>query len=329
MPEILPRQALTEEKYPPPRVAKLLGRGTQTIFRMARRHKIPTTGEGRRRTYSRDSVQQLTDLYAADLSVSTTNGYLFAFKGFTRWLLRNKRMGDDPLTAAKALNAKKCRRHKRRVLGGDEFQAFLAAGGGGAVFRGMTGSARGMIYLVAVNTGLRAQEIACLTPGHFSPDYSRLMLGANETKNGEDATIVLRKDLAAVLHRYLEGRSTDQKIWPGLWYKSGAEMVRCDLAVAGIPYRDSKNEVFDFHSLRRQFVNDLVRAKIAPKVVQTMARHSTIQMTLDVYAELSGLHELEQAVEALPGYHRVAQASDTSGQGGAVGGTDRPSTHEP
>ena len=95
------------------------------------------------------------DLYAADLSVSTTIGYLFAFKGFTRWLLRNKRMGDDPLTAAKALNAKKCRRHKRRVLGGDEFQAFLAAGGGGAVFRGMTGSARPARINRLVKSGLR------------------------------------------------------------------------------------------------------------------------------------------------------------------------------
>jgi len=49
------------------------------------------------------------------LSVSTTNHYARAIKGFTRWLWTERRTPDDPLTPLRLLNANGDRRHVRRA----------------------------------------------------------------------------------------------------------------------------------------------------------------------------------------------------------------------
>jgi hypothetical protein len=38
-----------------------------------------------------------------------------------------------------------------------------------------------------------------------------------------------------------------------------AGMLRVDLAAAGIPYKDARGRVFDFHAQRRHFISDVVR----------------------------------------------------------------------
>ena len=174
------------------------------------------------------------------------------------------------------------RRHKRRTLPIGDFQRFLDAARTGSEFRGLKGSDRVVIYFAAVYTGLRAQEIAALTPSHFAPEFRTVTVRAAETKNGSDSTL---------------------------------------LSAAGLPYWNGKHEVFDFHSLRRQFVSNLVWGKVHPKVVQQLARHSTIQMTTDIYAELSEGNELATAVAAMPGYHPVTQTPVSSGQQVAAGGS--------
>jgi hypothetical protein len=48
-----------------------------------------------------------------------------------------------------------------------------------------------------------------------------------------------------------------------------------------LAFRDDANRVFDFHSLRHQNVSNLAVAGVHPKIAQTLARHSTITLTLD------------------------------------------------
>lgn len=45
----------------------------------------------------------------------------------------------------------------------------------------------------------------------------------------------------------------------------------------------SQGRVFDFHALRHQFMSNLVRGGEHPKEVQSLARHSTITLTMDLY----------------------------------------------
>src|SRR5262249_18442171 len=56
---------------------------------------------------------------------------------------------------------------------------------------------------------------------------------------------------------------------------------------------------FDFHSLRHQYVSNLAAAGIHPKIAQTLARHSTITLTLDRYTHV-GLYDLSASVNSLP-----------------------------
>jgi len=61
------------------------------------------------------------------------------------------------------------------------------------------------------------------------------------------------------------------------------KMFRKDLEDAGIPYRDCKGRVADFHSLRHTFISNLVDGQVHPKVAQKLARHCTITLTMDRY----------------------------------------------
>jgi hypothetical protein len=76
-------------------------------------------------------------------------------------------------------------------------------------------------------------------------------------------------------------------------------MVRIDLTAAGIPYEDASGRVFDFHAIRHQFISSPAAAGVHPKVVQILARHSSITLTMDRYTHM-GLLTQTAALEMLP-----------------------------
>jgi len=78
--------------------------------------------------------------------------------------------------------------------------------------------------------------------------------------------------------------------------------------------------VVDFHSLRHTFVTRLARSGVSPKVAQTLARHSTITLTMDRCAHV-GLSDSMVALNSLPAFVSVAEA----GTLGATGTDGAPS----
>ena len=75
-------------------------------------------------------------------------------------------------------------------------------------------------------------------------------------------------------------------------------MLRYDLKRAGIPYQDASGQFFDFHSLRCQYATLLDAVGVSPRVVQTLMRHSSIDLT-GRYTKPRTAH-LDAAVEMLP-----------------------------
>jgi len=71
--------------------------------------------------------------------------------------------------------------------------------------------------------------------------------------------------------------------------------VRRDLERAGIPYRTAEGFA-DAHGLRHTFISELIRSGANSKVVQELARHSTITLTLDRYSHATEA-ELRKAIE--------------------------------
>jgi len=51
----------------------------------------------------------------------------------------------------------------------------------------------------------------------------------------------------------------------------------------------------DFHSNRHTFITNLCRADISPKTAQTLARHSDIRLTMDVYTHV----DREEQIDAI------------------------------
>jgi integrase len=79
------------------------------------------------------------------------------------------------------------------------------------------------------------------------------------------------------------------------------EFYRC-LKAAGI----ARDGSVDIHALRYTYVTGLLRRGVNLKVVQKLAGHSTLEMTLNIYAQVFKMDERD-AVERLPWSEEVSR----------------------
>jgi integrase/recombinase XerD len=239
--------------------------------------------------------------------------------------VKDRRTANNPLAHLERGNVRLGRRHERRELSDAElvylFQVARAAGR----VRKMDGPDREVLYLTSVYTGLRASELASLTPESFAPDGTppALTVEAAYSKHRREDVVPLHADLVRLLRPWLAGKCAGERVWPGNWAKhnEAGDMLKADLKTARaewigeagddqaerkqrerstfLTYRDESGRVADFHALRHTFITRLVRAGVKPKEAQTLARHSTITLTMDRYAH-TGLHDVARAVESMP-----------------------------
>jgi integrase len=66
-----------------------------------------------------------------------------------------------------------------------------------------------------------------------------------------------------------------------------------------LAYRDASNRVADFHALRHTFITRLARSGVTPAVAKTLARHSTIVLTMDHYTHTL-IEDERAALDHLP-----------------------------
>ena len=282
------------------------------------------------------------------ISIATSNHYLTAVKSFSNWLVKARRCPDNPFRHLAALNAKTDVRRERRILPDAEFSQLVnMARTSRDVVKGLAGPDRAMLYITAAYTGLRAGELASLSDASLDLESGlpTAAVAAAYSKRRRRDIQPLRPDLAALLREWLQGkankapenrdvvpmRGTGQtspgraresqrgKLWPGRWHENAAEMLRHDLDAAGIPYEDTAGQVFDFHALRHQFISNLAAAGVHPKIAQTLARHSTIGLTMDRYTHLA-VADVAGALDGLPALpgNLAAGELQATGTGGAA-----------
>jgi integrase len=246
----------------------------------------------------------IADLGRSGLSVQTQNFYLGAVKQFCRWLVKDRRAAESRVAHLSGGNVELDRRHDRRALTEDEFARLLEAARRGTPFRGIPGPDRSVLYTIASYTGLRAKELASLTPQSFDfgPDGPSVTVTAAYSKHRRQDVVPLHRGLVGPLKDWLAGKPPGERLWPGRWArdKEAGVILRRDLEAAGIPWQDADGLFADFHSLRHTYITNLVRAGVPPKVAQALARHSTITLTMDRYAHVE-LHDRAAALERLPG----------------------------
>jgi len=242
--------------------------------------------------------------YLADLrnggesiSAQTFNFYLQNIKQFCKWMVQDGRASESPLQHLKGLNVRTDRRHDRRALEPDEVRRLLEATRAAGQRFGMSGYERALLYRLAVETGLRAEELRTLTVSSFDFENRVLTIRAAYSKHRRQDVLPLRPDTAAELQSFLAGKLPDVQVFN--MPKKPAKMLRADLAEANIAYVDDAGRYADFHSLRHTTGSWLAANNVHPKVAQSIMRHSDINLTMSRYTHTLTGQESE-AVSKLP-----------------------------
>ena len=184
------------------------------------------------------------------------------------------------------------------------------------------GQERELVYKLAVTTGLRKNELASLTVGQLDidADFPHVRLNAADEKNRQGNSIPLRRDVADELREWLASSSgCGAGSANVLAFRRDATPIKrpastpllnipdafCkildrDLKAAGIPKRDDRGRTIDVHALRHTFGTMLSMAGVAPRVAQAAMRHSSIDLTMNVYTD-PRLLDVQGAIESLPG----------------------------
>jgi integrase len=235
----------------------------------------------------------------AGLSVQSSNHFLSAVRQFIRWVVTNGFAVEDPLRVLRPLNPRMDRRLIRRAFEPDELRALLRATAIGPVRQGLTGSERVTLYVLAVESGLRANELRSLRASSFdlATDRPTVKVEAGASKRRRDDVLPLKPETARALQVHLRNHQPWDRAFRlnGSW--RAAEMIAEDREAAGI--RTTDGRALDFHSLRHTFISNLARAGVAPRVAQALARHSTPMLTFGVYAHL-GSDDERRALASLP-----------------------------
>jgi integrase len=242
-------------------------------------------------------------------SARTANHARTAILGWIKWLGDESRLSEQPagLGAIKPFNQRVDRRRVRRAITKPELDKLLATteAGPDEYTYGPTkskhnkiplsGLDRAMLYRVAMGTGFRASELRILTPENFSlnDQFPSIRVAAGYTKNKKEARQPIRRDLADKLAHWLVGKPPGKPLWQ---FDKLATLLQRDLERAGIPYIDKDGQVLDGHALRHSFITHLIQSGANPKEAQTLARHSTISLTMDTYAHVED-SDIRKAIE--------------------------------
>ncbi len=266
------------------------------------------------------------DRYLASLACSarTKITHRQAIMGFANWCIRKGRLEFNPLARSTRPEGETVL--KRRALGVDELRKLLdqarvrslrerlivrsGPNKGKALVRlrpevrqklERRGRERVLIYKAAYYTGLRRGELRELRVYHLSFDLARprIHLPGEFTKNGRDANLPLREDFADELKLWIAdtGRRPEDRLFDVP--DRIALLMRKDLESAGIPYRDERGRVADFHSLRKCLATHLNREGVPIVTAKEFLRHGTIELTAGVYND-SDSHDLRAALGKLP-----------------------------
>lgn len=222
-------------------------------------------------------------------SAKTLNEYRNTLRSFCNWMLRNRRITENPFKLLPGLTVEGRERYVRRALSQDETARLLAVSGD-----------RSLAYLVAVRTGLRRTELDTLAWGDLSLDTEdpTVAVRAENAKNRRRQSLPLRPEVAEAL----------RNIRPAGWAKKDIvfpngvptmDIFKKDLAAAKIPYEDDEGRVVDFHSLRKTLCTDLCRSEVSPWQAMRLMRHSDIKLTVKNYSDEKQM-ELRKALGKLP-----------------------------
>jgi len=218
----------------------------------------------------------------------TLNHYTDALRNFFGWLVETGRLTHNPLVTITPVESRGREKNKRRALTDAEARELVATSG-----------ERSLIYLLALRTGLRRNEIRTLRWSDVLLDgpQPRLVVRASNAKSRREEAVPLAAELAQELNRIKLGPDASGKV-----FRRGMpshHTFRRDLVAAGIPHTDREGRRVDLHALRHTFGTSLAKAGVPLQVAMRLMRHTDPKLTARVYVD-AGQLPTHEAIGSLP-----------------------------
>jgi len=219
------------------------------------------------------------------LTGKTLQGYANDLHSCLRWAKRRNYLATDPLEGMTAFDTTPAPDSRRRALTADEIDRILRA----------SAPAERLVYQTALCTGYRMSELRALRVADLDVERSTLPLAAEHTKARKGARQPIPAGLARALAEAAAGKAPQEPL---------LDMAAKPLPVlyrtmkrAGVSRRNLLGKV-DFHALRVAYVSLVIEAGATVREAQSLARHATPGLTMNVYARdrFDRLQDLAEAV---------------------------------
>ncbi len=244
-------------------------------------------------------------------SQRTRNGYLKAGQQFERWLVKQGRSMALGLTDLDAVRVTQER--ERRALTLSEAQRLLEHCRGAETLSGhswsVAGQERYLLYLVALKTGLRANELRQLRRADVDLDTGTLTVRAAVAKSRKVRRVPLPAEVLEALAPHC------MRLHPGalLWRlpdKLHHHLLKPDASACGVALVDDEGRHLDFHALRHTYATWLDQhAGASPATAQQLLGHADMRTT-QRYVH-AGSAVVRTAAERLPALVRTVAATGT------------------
>ncbi len=163
------------------------------------------------------------------------------------------------------------------------------------------GRGRALAYKTMALTGLRLSELASIRRCDLVLDgpAPHVVLDPRHEKNRPGSEVSLRANLCRDLTALIAKRGGDAQRPLFAISQNLVKVFNRDLRFAGIEKHDARGWTACIHSLRHSFGSLMSVAGVAPRVAQAAMRHSSIDLTMNVYTD-PRLLDVNAALAVLP-----------------------------
>jgi integrase/recombinase XerC len=236
-------------------------------------------------------------LQSLEVAPTTVNEYRCTVVSFLNWCKKDGRVRSNLLehVSKVATIGKKVR--KRRALTEDEISRLLqVAKEQDLLNAGQKWSSRHAVYLVALFTGLRRNELRSIVWSDVDLKSRSLRIREDVGKSKRNDSIPLHESAVQVLEQLKPANvSMGDLVFASI---PTIETLKRDYKRAGILLKDDAERTVDFHTLRATFATRLIKQGVQPSYLKELMRHADIKTTNEHYTDLR-LHDLDGAVNQL------------------------------
>ncbi len=212
------------------------------------------------------------ELIAKKLAPKTVALRVEALRALCCWAVKRGLLPLNPLAGMSRIDVRPLEPH--RELDESEVTALLKA----AV------APRRFWYEVALETGFRLNELRCIRVKDLDVAGASIFLASDFSKDRKNHRQFISPELAARLLALCSGKHPDERLLGIPKGPDPAAYIRADFDKAKVVAVTDAGKA-TWHSLRKVYINNVVRSGADLKTVMELARHSTATMSMDVYAK--------------------------------------------